>query len=174
MLGYIIGALLIFIALYMMAICSGWGLPYFLLLDGLQWMRNNPWESLLIAILVLLIGLIPFLKPRQRIEESFLMSTQQGEVRLTAQALADIIVRSGQNLDGVKLVRPRLKSREDGLEVMLDCQLLPEVVIPNVTTQLQSKVKEDVERLAGIKVAEVKVLVRRTEQPNPQRLPRVR
>lgn len=77
-------------------------------------------------------------------------------------------------MTGVRLVQPVLRQREDGLEVLLNCQLNPESIIPEMSDELQTRIKEDVERYTGIKVAEVKVLVRRFDNAQSAQPARVR
>lgn len=174
MLGYSVGALLVVIGLYILAMSTGWALPYALLLDGIQWLRANTWEGLIIAIFVLILGILPFLRPKKIPDHTFRTVSQLGEVRVTVDAIGDLIVRSAQMMNGVRLVKPLIKQREDGLEILLDCQFNPEAIIPEVSEQLQNQIKEDVERLTGIKVAEVKVLVRRLDSVQSNRPSRVR
>ncbi|HHY25484.1 MAG TPA: alkaline shock response membrane anchor protein AmaP [Desulfitobacterium dehalogenans] len=174
MIGYSVGALLVVIGGYILAIGTGWRLPYELILDGLNWLRANTWESLIIAIFIIVLGILPFIKPRKSIDHTFRTVSQLGEVRVTVDAIGDLIVRSAQSKNGVRLVKPLIKQREDGLEILLDCQFNPETVITEVSEQLQTQIKEDIERFTGIKVAEVKVLVRRLDPVQPNRSPRVR
>nr|WP_242662094.1 alkaline shock response membrane anchor protein AmaP [Desulfitobacterium hafniense] len=174
LLGYSVGALLVVIGGCILAISTGWELPYELLLAGLDWLRTNTWESLVIAILIMILGILPFLKPRKSIDHTFRTVSQLGEVRVTVDAIGDLIVRSAQSKNEVRLVKPLIKQREDGLEILLDCQFNFETVIPEVSEQLQTQIKEDVERFTGIKVAEVKVLARRLDPVQSNRPPRVR
>lgn len=152
------------VAGWILAIMSGWSLPYEILSEGLFWLRVNPWQDAIIAACFLLLGILPFLKPRQRrAEPSFLIPSRLGEVRMTEPAMKDIIIRSAQTLPSVRQVQPNLRQREEGLEVLVHAQVNPESVIPEIAEQLQSKIKEDMERYIGIKVVEVKVLVRNLE-----------
>jgi uncharacterized alkaline shock family protein YloU len=90
------------------------------------------------------------------------------------KALSDIISRSAQAMPGVRQVQPVLRQREDGLEIILNSQFNPEFVIPETAEELQTKVKDDVERYTGIKVAEVKVLVCRLEMTSTAQPTRLR
>lgn len=163
LLAYSVGIVFVVISGWILAIATGWNLPYNLLDEGLSWLRANPWESLVLAISFLVLGIIPFFRPRKIVEPSFRTSSKWGEVRVTMEALGDIISRSAHNLSEVRSVQPILRQRDEGLEIVLNCQLNPEVIIPDTTDKLQTRVREDVERFTGIKVAEVKVLVRRFE-----------
>lgn len=173
-LAYVIGAFFVVISGWILAIATGWSLPYDVLLQGLYWLRAHSWESLVLAICFLIVGILPFLRPRKTIEQSFRTSSKWGEVRVTMEALGDIISRSAHEMTGVRLVRPVLRQREDGLEIQLNCQLNPEVVIPEMSDELQKRIREDVERYTGIKVAEVKVLVRRFDNAQSAQPARVR
>lgn len=162
-LAYGVGIVLIIISGWIIALVTGWNLPYVLLTDGLEWLRVHSWESLVLGIFFLVLGLLPFFRPRKKPDISFGTATKWGEVRITGEALVDIVSRSAHALPGVRLVQPVIRQREDGLEIILNSQLNPEFIIPETSNELQVRVKEDVEHYTGIKVAEVKVLVRRLE-----------
>jgi uncharacterized alkaline shock family protein YloU len=163
LLAYSIGAFLVVISGWLLAIATGWNAPYDVLTQGLLWLRTHPWESLILAIFLLIIGIMPFLKPRKTIDLSFRTSSKWGEIRVTVEALGDIISRSAHAVPAVRHVQPIVGQREDGLEILLNCQFNPESIIPEISDELQTRVREDVELFTGIKVAEVKVLVRRFE-----------
>ncbi|WP_242837453.1 alkaline shock response membrane anchor protein AmaP [Desulfitobacterium metallireducens] len=170
--AYFVGAFFMIVAGWILAIMSGWNLPYEILRGGLFWMKANPWKDVIIAACLLALGILPFLRPRsQRTESTFLIPSRLGEVRMSEPAMKDIIVRSAQSLPGILRVQPSLRQREDGLEVLVYAQLNPEFIIPETTEQLQVKIREDLELYTGIKVVEVKVLVRSLE---PARQLRVR
>ncbi|HBV89062.1 alkaline shock response membrane anchor protein AmaP [Desulfosporosinus sp.] len=164
MLVYTFGFLLILVALWILAIATGWGLPYFLIADGLNWLRVNPWESIVVAGVLLLLGLLLFLRPRASTDHSFRTSSKNGDVRISQDALQEIIARSAKSLQGVVQVKSSLRQREAGLEIIVMCQFEQGVLIPQVSGEILTKVKEDVELYTGIIVAEVKVLVRNLEK----------
>lgn len=171
MLAYVLGLLLILCALWILAVATGWGLPYFLLANGLEWLRMSPWESTVVAGLLLLLGLLLFIRPRERRDRSFRTSSKGGEVRISQEALQEIIERSATELPGVLQVQSGLRERETGLEISVFCQFEQGVLIPQTSGELQTKVKQDVELYTGMIVTEVKVLVRRLEKA---RSPRIR
>lgn len=169
--AYFVGVFFMITAGWILAIMSGWNLPSEILSEGLFWLTVHPWEDAIIAACLLLLGVLPFFRPRsRRTEPTFLIPSRLGEVRMTEPAMKDIIVRSAQTLMDLRKVQPQLRRREDGLEVLVYAQLNPESVIPEITEQLQRKIKEDMERYIGIKVVEVKVLVRSLEVARPSRV----
>ncbi|MPN44998.1 hypothetical protein SDC9_192565 [bioreactor metagenome] len=84
--------------------------------------------------------------------------------------MKDIVIRSGYDFPAIRQLQPHLRQREDGIEVLIYAQLNPEVIIPETIEQLQVKVKEDIERFTGIRIVEVKVLVRNVEVAHPSRV----
>jgi uncharacterized alkaline shock family protein YloU len=171
MFAYALGCLLIVGALWLAAVATGWGLPYLLIVRGLEWLKTNPWESIFVAGFLLLLGLFLFVRPRESMERGFLTFSKGGEVRISQEALQEIITRSAMVLPGVLQVQSSLKERETGLQIIVSCQFGQDVLIPQMSEELQAKVKQDVELYTGILVTEVKVLVRSLEKT---RLARVR
>jgi len=170
MLAYALGFLLILGALWILAIATGWGLPYILMAQGLNWLRANPWESIIVAGVLLLLGLLLFIRPRTRTDYLFRTSLKGGDVRISRDALQEIIARSAKDLSGVLEVKSSLRQRDTGLEILVLCQFEQGVLIPEISKEILTKVKEDVELYTGIIVAEVKVLVRRLEKTRSVRV----
>ncbi|AET66709.1 hypothetical protein Desor_1035 [Desulfosporosinus orientis DSM 765] len=164
MFAYVLGFLLILAALCILAIATGWGLPYFIIAQGLSWLKINSWESTLVSGVLLVLGLLCFLRPRAGSEYSFRTALKGGEVRISQDALQDIIARSAKGLSGVAEVKSSLRQVEAGLEINVMCQFEQGVIIPQISGEILTKVKEDVELYTGIRVAEVKVLVRLLEK----------
>jgi len=170
MLAYVLGLILILGALWILAIATGWGLPYVLLAQGLEWLKTNPWESTVVAAVLLLLGLLLFVRPRESSDRSFQMSSKGGDVRISQDALQEIIARSATALPGVLQVKSNLRERDAGLQIMVSCQFEQGERIPQTSEELQAKVKADVELYTGIMVTEVKVLVLRLEKAHLTRV----
>ena len=170
MFAYALGCLLILGALWIFAITTGWGLPYLFLVQGIDWLKANPLESIVVAAFLLLLGLLMIGQPRESTDRAFRTSSKEGEVRISQDALQDIIARSAMLLPGVLQVQSSLRARETGLQIRVSCQFEQGVIIPQTSEDLQAQVKADVERYTGIIVTEVKVLVRRLEKNRPARV----
>ncbi|MGI6118998.1 MAG: alkaline shock response membrane anchor protein AmaP [Desulfosporosinus sp.] len=170
MLAYALGLTLILMAIWILALATGWGLPYVLLVQGLDWLKANPWESIIVAVALLLLGLLLFIRPHASSERLFQTSSKGGYVRITQDALQEIIERSATALQGVLQVKSQLRQRDAGLQITLSCQFEQGERIPQKSAELQAKIKEDVEFYTGIKVTEVKVLVLRMEKAQVTRV----
>ena len=170
MLAFVLGVLMVLGAFWIFAMATGWGLPYDLLFQGLNWLRWNPWESLVIAAFLLLGGLLLLVRPRESTNRTFRTSSSGGDVRISQEALEEIIARSASALAGVIQVQSSLREREAGLQITVACQYEQGVLIPQISKELKEKVKQDVEHYTGIIVTEVKVLVRRLEKVHTSRV----
>ena len=170
MLAYALGLTLILGALWILAIATGWGLPYILLAQGLEWLKASPWESTVVAAVLLSLGLLLFMRPHEKSDRSFQTSSKGGNVRISQDALQEIIARSATALPGVLQVKSSLRQRDTGLQIMVSCQFEERELIPKTSEELQNKVKTDVELYTGIIVTEVKVLVRRLEKATMARV----
>jgi uncharacterized alkaline shock family protein YloU len=170
MLAYCLGVLLIIIALWILALVSGWMLPSNLLFWGIEWLKTNMWEGTVLAALFLLLGLLILFRPRERTSRSFQTSSKSGEVRIAYDALQEIVKQSAIEVAGVNQVKVLLQERKAGLEITVITQFNSNTVITETSEELQVKVQKDVEYYTGIHVAEVKVLVRSLETSSQARV----
>lgn len=82
-----------------------------------------------------------------------------GPVNISLSAVDNIIKTTAMKVNGILGVKTRLKALPSGLTVQILVTADQAVNIPEVTCDLQKAVKENLEVMVGIKVAEVKVLV---------------
>lgn len=165
-----LGLILVLAGLGVLALGSGWFLPYLWLDQGIRHIRGNAWESMAVGALLLLVGLLLLLRPREGSQPSFVVPSRLGEVRVTLEALKEIIARAAQGLSGVQQVESSLVQRPEGLEITVVGQLHPGVIVTEISEELQNTVKNDLEQYTGIKVVEVKVLVRSLYSARPARV----
>lgn len=172
MLAYFAGVLLLVLAGYTMVIAFDWGQAGNSLVDLTYWMHGNPWESALIAVVMLAAAVVLFIipKPRRYEEGAFRTASKWGEVHVTPEAIKEIVKRSALAVKGVRHVEPQLHPHENQLGITVVTQLDMDAVIPEVSEQLQAQVKLDLEHIAGIGVNEVKVLVRGWETSHQARI----
>ena len=150
MVAYALGCLLILGALWILAITTGWGLPYLFIVRGLDWLKVNPLETIVVAAFLFLLGLLLIVLPRESTDRAFRTSSKGGEVLISQDALQEIIARSAMVLPGVLQVQSSLKDRETGLQIRVSCQFEQGVIIPQTSEELQEQVKQDVEPLRGL------------------------
>lgn len=71
-----------------------------------------------------------------------------------------LVERAGGEIEGVRAVRSALRRTPEGLRISCLAMLDPSVKMPEVGAELQTKVKDAVEGMAGVTVAEVRVKLR--------------
>ena len=101
MVAYIFGCLLILGGLWILALATGWGVPYLFLIQGLDWLKVHPLESIVGAAVLFLLGLLLLVQPREGTDRTFRTNSKGGEVRISQDALQEIIARSAMVLPGV-------------------------------------------------------------------------
>ncbi len=82
-----------------------------------------------------------------------------GQVNITMSALEQLILKSSNNVLGVQEVKPILKLTAEGIFLLLKVQVVPDVNIPQVTTELQQTIKDYLLQTAGTSVQNIKVQV---------------
>ncbi len=90
--------------------------------------------------------------------------TEIGEIRISFRAIENMVLNASRKVKGIREVNTRLNFTEQGLVIYLRVKVIPDVPIPALVGELQSKVREYVQEISGSSVAEVKVLVENIAQ----------
>ncbi len=110
---------------------------------------------LLIALILLILGFRRSKGPGNAV----LKGSEYGEVAISIAAIENMVLRTVQQTQGIKDVSRQVSFTQDGLIINVKIMVMPDVAMPNLTGELQSKIKEYVEEITGITVNEVKVMV---------------
>ncbi len=124
------------------------------------WLGEN--LMLVVGVVLLLIALILIsigLRSRKKVGNAVLKGSEHGEVLVSLNTVENMVLRVVQQTEGIKDVSRQVASTPDGLVVKVRVQVLPDVSIPGVSGELQSKIKEYLEEMTGITVRDVKVLI---------------
>ena len=110
---------------------------------------------LVIALILIILGL----RSRKKPANAVMKGSEYGEVAISIQAIENMVSRVVQQTQGIKEDSRQVSFTQDGLVIKVKIRVMPDVPMPGVTGELQSKVKEYVEEITGITVHEVKVNV---------------
>lgn len=110
-------------------------------------------------ILVALVLLVFGLHRRARPADTVLQNSELGEVRITITAIENMVLRVTQQGSGIKESSRRVTQSPQGLMIETRIKVMPDLELPELSSELQQKIREYIERITGIKVAAVKVLV---------------
>lgn len=151
---------LVLLALLVAAVAAGWEAPLFYW-DRLLGSPQERWILALLAAAVALVGLRVLVgvfaaaPPAQ----ALIQSNPTGDIHISLHAIEYIVGRLARQVRGIREVRPRIKATPGGVAIFVEAAVQPDVPIPQVTAELQEKVRQQVQEMVGIHVLEVKVLV---------------
>jgi len=161
MLLFLYNILLLLIGGTVVAIASGWqeALVY------LNWVFSTSQNRFaaggigVIIVVLGVIGVIGSLKRRAVPQSITIENGFNGQVSISFAAIKVIIMKAVKQVEGVKDIRTSLKSSPEGILVTLQMMVNPELSVPELTRSIQQMVKDYLQNIGGLQVAEVKVLV---------------
>lgn len=114
--------------------------------------------GLLLAVLAVIM-LVWCLKFKRTPQSVIIDSSLQGQISITIPALKSIIMKAVKKVEGIKDIKPAVTSRPDGLQIYLHLMVNPDYSMEEMGEEIQKVVKDYVERIGGVQVAAVKILV---------------
>lgn len=110
---------------------------------------------LLIALILLALGF----RPSKKVGNAVLKGSEFGEVLISITAVENMVLRVVQQTKGIKDAGRKVVFTPDGLVVRVRITVMPDVSLPGLINDLQSRAKDYLEEITGITVHEVKVMV---------------
>ncbi|SJZ85652.1 alkaline shock response membrane anchor protein AmaP [Selenihalanaerobacter shriftii] len=93
-------------------------------------------------------------KPNAIVQE-----TSLGQVQLSLVAIDALVKKVVIQTRGVKELKSDLEVSEDGLRVVLEVIVTPDINIPELTEELQEQISEYLDQTTGIMVSQIEILV---------------
>ncbi len=115
-----------------------------------------------IAIIIAVIAvstLLSSLKRSKGTKNLIVVKGLMGDIVMSIPAIKVIISKAVKKIEGVKDVESTVKYKTSGLFVTLHTVINPEMSVPELSQDLQNVVKEDLEVIGGLQVAEIKVFI---------------
>ena len=84
---------------------------------------------------------------------------EMGQVRISVQAVENLIIKVAGKMNGVKEVKPQILTDDKGVSVKILATVSPEQRIPETTEQMQALVKEKVREVSGVALTGVQVSI---------------
>ena len=120
-------------------------------------------QIILIAVAVVLfltsIRLLVAGYSKKKPVSALLMNTELGIIRVSVSTLDTLTQKAVRSFQEIKDVKSVVLSDPEGIRVQLKISVLPDVVMPELSRNVQQKVKEYVESSSGITVKEVQVYI---------------
>jgi uncharacterized alkaline shock family protein YloU len=143
------------------AVSLGWSVP----LDYYNMAVSIPQNRMIMATFGIVLGIIALimlvwgLRSPARTNSVLVEKGLVGEISISIAAINIIIMKAVKQVEGVKDIRSTVGSTDGGVTVKLHIMINPEHTVPELAQTLQAAVKDDLERIGGLQVAEIKVLV---------------
>ena len=160
----VVESLLLSALLVLLGLCACGVISPADVMESLQKCQNN--VPVMIAVLAVLLALVlfaicmMFLGVKKVVPQSvFIKSGENGNVCITMQSINTLIVKYAKGIQGVTEAKVYTKADSDGLAVLIKIAVMKDSVIPQVTEELQIKIKQTVADIMGLAAKEVSVLV---------------
>lgn len=126
---------------------------------------HNQWLVVIVGAVVAFIGIFLVLNMLFTKKEKIakVLGNEMGQVTMSLEAIESMIRRTVSNIDGIKEVTPKLKIVGDKVAICLHITVQSDMIVPELGSAIQKSVKEDLETMAGVSIAEIKVLVSSVE-----------
>lgn len=127
---------------------------------------------LLIVGLIILLFSIKILLLSLKINNSkekisyVVKNNEHGEVKISSDTIVGLVYHVCNRFSGLKNVKVKVDIIEGQLYINLNGDVVPEINIPDMSNDLQAKVKEHVESCTGVNVSEIKVFISNVTVPS--------
>jgi uncharacterized alkaline shock family protein YloU len=108
----------------------------------------------LVSVRLLVVGF-----SKKKPVSALLTNTDLGVIRVSINTLDTLTQKAVRSFQEVKDIKSVVLSDAEGIRVQLKISVLPDVAMPELSGNIQAKVKEYVEALSGITVKEVQVYI---------------
>jgi uncharacterized alkaline shock family protein YloU len=130
--------------------------------------------AVIISILLALAGLaliVVELLPAPREAPVYVVRKDSlGTVTVARKSVRQVVQYEAAQIAGVRDVRPEVRNGPDGIHIIARTSLAPDAEAPAVGEQLQTSIKEAVQRHIGLPVAEVQIHTQVQEMDSTRRV----
>lgn len=122
------------------------------------------------CVILLLIAVRLFyisIRASQEQAPSIDQKNEWGDIRISIETVENLALKSASRTRGVKDLRARVRVGSAGIEVMIRSMVDGETSIPALTEEMQNTVKQHIEEITGIPVANVSVFIANIVQSAP-------
>lgn len=118
---------------------------------------------LVVSIRFLLSGVIG--TKSKHVDSFLVMKNEYGEIIIYSNTIVGLVQNVVDKFSSIKNIKTNVNLVSGQVEIQMKGEVVPEINIPDVTRELQVKVKEYVENATGAKVGEIKVEINSVSAP---------
>jgi uncharacterized alkaline shock family protein YloU len=143
------------------AVMLGWPAPLFLLKEIFYPGRPEFfWPLMAIVVLVGLRLLWVSLSGKQRGRHVVLTEGSLGQVNVSLQAIESLVEKTVSQFNGVRDVKPTIIQVQQGIGINVRIAVTPDVNLPQLSEEIQVRVKSKVLEVTGINVNIIKIMIK--------------
>lgn len=149
-------------ALFVLGLATvGWTTPFDMLQSSLYRYHDRMVIGTVVAVFLIISikFLLHALSREPHLTHAVVHETDIGQVKISDEAIANIVTRVVNQVRGVRDVSPRVVFSPEGINVFVRVSLLPETHIPKTTDEIQNNLASYMSEVAGINIKAVKILV---------------
>jgi len=161
LLFFVYNLIFIFLAGAAVGAALGWDEPVAYIKLALSTPQNRISVGL-VAVVILVIAIMMLgtsLKFESQPKSIVVRTALAGDVSITISAIKAIIMKAVRKVEGIREIEPSISNGPEGIMVYLHAAINPEYSVPEMTKDIQNIVKQYLEDIGGLTVAEVKILV---------------
>ena len=132
------------------AVMLGWTAPLYFFRDLFAPVRPELfWPFIAIVILTgLRLFWISLSRPRGK--HVVLAETSLGQVKVSFQAIESLVEKVVSQFNGIRDVKPRIIAVPQGVGIQVRASVTPDVNVPEVSREIQNRIKERILKLQGL------------------------
>ncbi|AEE91544.1 conserved protein of unknown function [Tepidanaerobacter acetatoxydans Re1] len=119
------------------------------------------WETGVIGIVLLLISLrfLFYGLKSESVPETTVKDGELGRVCITLAAIENLALKVIRDIENIKDSKIKVKKQENGISILLKLTVNYDVIIPEMTSELQKTIKDYIETTAGISVNDIQISI---------------
>lgn len=97
---------------------------------------------------------------RSPVVKAVIKETQFGKVRITVDAIRDLVIKAVRQIEGIKTAEVDVQVTEENLSLNLTLCILPDIDISAISETVQATLQDYVHATVGISLSQIDILVK--------------
>jgi uncharacterized alkaline shock family protein YloU len=125
-------------------------------------------EVTVVAIVIILASLrLLFSGARSnRGAETIVKNDENGIITISFNAIESLVLKVARNVQNVKDVKVKVRKQDGGVSIFLNLTVTDDIIIPELTLDLQENIKSYIESTAGLTVNNIRINVNNIYNPS--------
>jgi uncharacterized alkaline shock family protein YloU len=127
------------------------------------WLTDNKYVGLCIGGVFALLGLVGLFSASdssENIKSGLAIKTEKGTVYITKDTFESIILAVTRNFAELRNVKVDIQMNEYGIVANVYTMILPDTVVPTLTTKLQESIKSSILKQTTVEIKEANVKIK--------------